>query len=145
MMKYTKEQIEQAIIEWQKRLRLQHWTLKITYGDLKNENNLAEVQTICTRYFATIRIGLDLLEEDPKEVSMAIAHELLHLHTDHLDHDINEMSRGCSNDLKDAINIVMYNGIERTTDALAIAISEMMPIPESLKNWQSGKMVFNNE
>jgi len=89
----TQEQAEFLLKEWQERLNLQHWKIKIKVargGDLDLPGGLqGRCDMILNRLEAFIRI-LDPIDWDktilwPQDMEATLVHELLHLHWVSLD------------------------------------------------------------
>ncbi|MBO0962008.1 hypothetical protein J1P26_20080 [Neobacillus sp. MM2021_6] len=82
----TEEQLQEKLIEWQKRLRLQDWIIKARICRIHNIPNEAMACVIPTlsKKMALIKI-LDPNDYDPdlvfpQDMENSLVHELLHLH-----------------------------------------------------------------
>jgi len=128
----TKEDIQEAIEEWQKRLNLKHWTVEISDEIPKDINALAETHPVEGRYFATIRFDKEFYDCTPKEKSNTIVHELIHLPQNRLMQTLSYLTRNTSEDTKRAINDLIDLESEFITDWLAGILSDAFPIPKSL-------------
>lgn len=84
---FTEEQLQQKLLEWQKRLRLQDWIIKVKLArerDMNIGGVQGEVFWVIEKKMATIKI-LDPIdyppdEMEPQDMENILVHELLHLH-----------------------------------------------------------------
>jgi hypothetical protein len=82
----TEEQLQQKLKEWQKRLRLQDWIIKVRLARRYElpEDSMACVNAVLPKKMASIKI-LDPIDYDqsimvPQDMEDSLVHELLHLH-----------------------------------------------------------------
>jgi hypothetical protein len=89
----SQEELDALLIEWQKRLRLQDWNVKIEVVPRSRiEGANGECNYFADKKVATILIAdacgqhyLSYVDDDhPEDVESTIVHELLHLHVDAL-------------------------------------------------------------
>lgn len=84
---FTQDQLQEKLLEWQKRLRLQDWIIKVKLvreRDMNLDGVQGEVFWVIEKKMATIRI-LDPIdyppnEMEPQDMENILVHELLHLH-----------------------------------------------------------------
>jgi hypothetical protein len=128
----TKEQIQKAVDEWQKRLRLQHWTIAINWDKATDNTVAAMIDPIKGRYWANMYFCDDWDTIEPERMNNFIAHELVHLHLNEIYNKANEIVSNCSYELKENLKKMLRQEIELATDALSTAISKALPVIESL-------------
>ena len=91
---FTQDQLQQKLLEWQKRLRLQDWIISIKLvreRDMDLEGVQGEVFWVIEKKMATIKI-LDPIDYppdnmEPQDMENTLVHELLHLHFAALKYD----------------------------------------------------------
>lgn len=87
MIYETQEQLDEALLEWQKTLRLQDWQIRarlVRGRDMFTEESAASVRWTFPKKMATIQL-LDPADyepniEFPQDHEISLVHELLHLH-----------------------------------------------------------------
>jgi hypothetical protein len=133
-MSYTHEQIEQAIAEWQKRLRLRDWVFGVDWAhEPESETAWAEVKRIPGRKCAVIRFAKNHLAfATSAEMNLTIAHELCHIVLEPLENVIDLALCGASAEKGVLVQRLAHDGSEIVTDAIAVAFCEAYPAPESL-------------
>jgi hypothetical protein len=91
----TQEQLEKKLEEWQKRLRLQDWIIKVRIARASElpEGSMACVRATLAKKTAGILI-LDPIDYEPdlmlpQDMENSLVHELLHLHLEpiHMEDD----------------------------------------------------------
>lgn len=92
--KFTQSMLESLTKEWQKRLRLQDWDVKVGFKrhyDMNDPANEAEMQMNSSLKRARVRLSnpADYCNEFwPYDVEGALVHELLHIHFESMEHGI---------------------------------------------------------
>ena len=122
-MSYTHEQIEQAIAEWQKRLRMQDWEFRVGWDEEpEGEYALASIEQVDGRRLALIRFCREHIESAaPADLSLTIAHELLHMVLVPLDNAVDLALNGASNERVLLVRRQAHYANEIVTDSLAAA------------------------
>jgi hypothetical protein len=92
----TEEQLQQKLKEWQKRLRLQDWIIKVRLARALElpENSMGCVHVVLPKKMAIIKV-LDPIDYDsslmlPQDMEDTLVHELLHLHLEPILHGIDD-------------------------------------------------------
>lgn len=78
MPKLTRDDIETIIREWQTRLNLSHWRIKIDWESAPPEEADADFDASEWYDTATIRIRKDYETWDRREANVTVVHELIH-------------------------------------------------------------------
>ena len=133
-MSYTHEQIEQAIAEWQKRLGLERWQIRVRWQDEIDDGILAQVTPNTQRYAALLELTEEICSRPAAAISEYAAHEMLHLCTCGLYQTGRMLLSNAGTELQTAGNDVLHREWELATDALAVALAQAMPLPESLRD-----------
>lgn len=134
----TKKQIEEAIIEWQKRLNILHWTINVQWELIPSDNDaMAQIFIVEGSDWANVRFEHNVLNRDAETVNQWIAHELTHIHL----HDLYDipwrMLDKDNGEVKMVLNF-LHNEIEHVVDRLSLAFARAMPLPECLVGGDSG-------
>jgi hypothetical protein len=132
-MSLTKEKIELAVKEWQNRLNLNHWTVKIRWDLIPDDpDNGASIYMIDGRDYASVRFEHNIFDEPVDVINQWIAHELIHIHLNELyDRPYKMLDRD-----KEEVNMLLnylHDEIEHVTDRIATAFANAMPLPKSLQ------------
>jgi hypothetical protein len=137
-MAYTHEQIEQAIAEWQKRLRMQDWEFRVSWDRepsevLGIENTWGNVYQVPGCKVAHICLAREHLDGGtPEQVSDTIAHEIIHMILEPLVDAADLALDGASIERSMLIKKVLDNANEMATHTLATAFSSALPPPDCL-------------
>jgi hypothetical protein len=114
----TEEQLQEKLMEWQKRLRLQDWIVQVRIARALElpENSMGCVHAVLPKKMASIKI-LDPIDYDhssmcPQDMENTLVHELLHLHFEPI---------VLNNDSK---TIELEQAIESITSGLLTALRE---------------------
>lgn len=109
-------------------LRLGHYRIEVEFVDEIEgyPDAWAVVNIAKAGNRANIRIINELLEEDAKTISAIIVHEFLHIHLIRISESVVELLDGLSKDKADAIQNMVNIEIERATDALSLAIADLI-------------------
>lgn len=78
MARLTRSDIEDILSEWQRRLNLSHWRIKIEW-DKELEDAVAEFAANDHYDSADIRIAKGFEQWDRREANVTVVHELVHL------------------------------------------------------------------
>lgn len=136
-MKVTREKIESAVKEWQNRLNLNHWIVRVRWDLLPSgEDAGAAVFIIEGRDYASIRFEHNILDEAPEVINQWIAHELIHIHVYELYNKPYIMLNRELGEAKMVLNF-LHDEIEKVVDRLATAFAKEMPLPASLQESDS--------
>jgi hypothetical protein len=129
----TREQIEEAVKEWQQRLNLSHWTVVVRWDLVPaNPDNGAEVHVVEGRDWANVRFEHNILSESPESVNHWIAHELTHLHTDYIYRNVYKMMDRDEGEVRMLLNF-LHMELECVTDRISMAMAKSMPLAKSLQ------------
>ena len=122
-MSYTRKQIDQAISEWQRRLRMQDWEFVVDWdGEPEGECALGSVKQVPGRKLAVIRLNKDRLEvASPAELSHIIAHELSHMILEPMGNAVDLALVGASAEKALLVRRLACYANEIVTDAIAAA------------------------
>jgi hypothetical protein len=116
-------------------MNLSNWSVFVCLDRPEHKDAQLETQVIPCRYVADISVGYMFENLSIKEKHNAIIHELLHLPQDRLGVHLNSLLINAHVDLKTGIYEVFRNETEYNTDWLAGILTELIPIPDSLKEW----------
>ncbi len=133
-MAYTHEQIEQAIAEWRQRLGLAHWQIRVRWQDEIDDGILAQVTSNTQRYAALLQLTEEICSRPAAAISECAAHEMLHLCTYGLYQTARMLLSNAGVELQTVGGDVLHREWELATDALAAALAQTMPLPESLRD-----------
>lgn len=128
----SKENILEAIKEWQNRLKLDHWVINLSDEKPRNDDATAEIIPIDGRYVAEMRISEYFYETTPEDQSNSIVHELLHLPEDRIRQTMRCVTKNMSQDMKESVYDLVTMDIEYFNDWLATRLSTLLPAPDSL-------------
>ncbi|MBD8007456.1 hypothetical protein [Bacillus norwichensis] len=113
---FTQAQLEQKLKEWQQRLRLQDWIIKVGIVREKQfcvADRAAEVVWTLEKKMASIRIldPLDYPEDcmEPQDMESSLVHELLHLHLAPLRYHFGDKSEIYDTFEEQAIESIAYS------------------------------------
>lgn len=116
--------------DYANRLSLRDWETQVDHGEPRREGALAEVELAAYRRVARFRVSGTWETLDPDEQRHALAHELLHCHARDL---VQAALEGARPELGEtAFRVyaaVIEREHERMVDALAIAVSPVLPLP----------------
>lgn len=134
-MSYTRKQIDQAISEWQRRLRMQDWEFVVDWdGEPEGECALGSVKQVPGRKLAVIRLNKDHLEAaSPAELSHIIAHELSHMILEPMDNAVDLALDGASTEKTLLVRRLAHYANEIVTDAIAAAFCQAYGPPGCLR------------
>lgn len=111
---YSQVQLEERLRYWQKRLRLQDWSIEVRIARLRemDQDCEAQVNWILSRKMATIQI-LDQVDYPPdtmgsRDMENDLVHELLHLHFAPINVHFGESSQTYSTFEEQAIESIAY-------------------------------------
>jgi hypothetical protein len=142
-MAYTREQIERAIAEWQKRLRMQDWIFKVKWGvepseDAGVENSLGSVYQVPGCRVAHMCLdSAHLAHGTPEQISETIAHEIIHMVLEPLSDAVNLALDGASSERILLIQRVLTGANEIATETLTTAFCAAYGPPECLRSDES--------
>jgi hypothetical protein len=135
----TRENIEDAVKEWQNRLNLGHWTIRVRWDRIPDEPDAgAAVKVVDGQDYATICFEHNIFEEDVDTINHWVAHELTHAHLNNLYDVVYQMMDRDSAEGKMILNF-MYKEIEHIVDRISLAYAKTMPLPDSLKGHENGR------
>lgn len=121
------------VAELQALLRLQGWEIEVVEEPPEEEDALAEVNRYKRAWCADIHISDALLGRSREWQRKSLVHELLHLHL----HDFYTASREAAECHPATASGWAMDRIdhehERTTDALAVMLAPLLPLPPETK------------
>lgn len=118
----TQEEIIGLVKEWQRRLKLDHWTLEIELDADLPEGISASITPLDARYCALLKLPKQATEYDNEELETCVIHELLHLHLYHIHKTVERLCQWHSREFQDIIYTEVVNEVELATDAISTAI-----------------------
>lgn len=122
----TKKQLERVVREWQHRLGLGLWELRIDWDrQLENSDAWAEIKVHDTYDQATVRFESALLSQPDRLVTVTVIHELLHaLHRD-IDQSWKSAISALHPDANAQADARYYGAYEAFIDRVALRIYEL--------------------
>ncbi len=112
----TAEELQALLPEWQKRLRLQDWTIRLAVHDDKGQGSIARMANQTNYHAAVIDLVLDPSSDFPinTDLEVTLVHELLHVQGGHLTEWLKKKKRRR-----------YYDEMERLVEFAAIALVEL--------------------
>lgn len=132
MADYTEEQkkcLLGLIAKWQVKLRLQHWRFEVEWDKPADDgaDYILSVSPSPQRHTAVIRVGCFFSDEiTDAERDNAVAHELVHCHTEPLWSSIEVVLNELAPQTRSSVRGILERQLEELVDAVATAFA---PIP----------------
>lgn len=128
--RYTEEQkrhLLELINKWQKRLRLEHWTIYVKWDEKPDhESAILSIGPVDERQFAVLRIGT-FFDVPAAEQENCVCHELLHCVLEPLYREAQLLAwKALSSAEYDRMNGVLCRQVERAVDHLATVLAPII-------------------
>ena len=104
----TKREIERLVSDWQKRLKLEHWSIKVDWSRSPREDAYATTHRRIKYDIAEIYFDSEYRTWSKDFAEQLVVHELLHLTTRDLDQVIG--------DLEDLLRLESFKLVEKRYD-----------------------------
>lgn len=135
----TRTELERILAEWQRRLRISDWDIKIRWelrpgqnpdgtGEIDKDAD-AEIRVHDYHEQASIRLKADWETWDPHFASRVIVHELLHIFEAETKRPVDQAQNAMSKQAFEMLWGWYVAGRERWVEKLAQAIVEMTDLP----------------